>query len=224
MLRDTTLCVLSTLNILLFTFLGLNQGALREKLNYTLPTAKAAAEFETIISQLQQNLSTSTLKVEPSTPVQTHSYASLPHAQPSTLNPQPSLSFLAIPKIHLLAPVHSNTQKDQIQETLEKGIISLKDDLHPGQTILFGHSSDYTWNENPYSTIFTLLPILQAGDHIQILKENQTQEYIVEKTVITDPELTGLASEQGSEKLILSTCYPLGFTSQRFNVIATPTP
>ena len=58
---------------------------------------------------------------------------------------------------------------------------------------------------------------------IKIIKDRQAYEYIVEKSQITDQDLTGLIDNSNlTHQLILSTCYPIGFYNKRFNIVASP--
>ncbi len=130
--------------------------------------------------------------------------ANIPNQQPVTSNQL--TTFLLIPSINVIAP---------IQSSLERGVVAWNN-------VLFGHSSDYPWNSNPYGTIFTLLPKMKKGDHFTLLTGKEKLQYLVTGTSITDPQLTGLVSKNSDKnELILSTCYPIGFSNQRFNVKAT---
>lgn len=156
---------------------------------------------------------------------------SLFNAPPSTTQifAPTSPRFLVIPKLNLISPVSENHEgrKESALTHLMQGVIAINGFIPPqenGQTVILGHSSDYPWRNNPYSTIFTLLPQLKPGDEIKILEGNRNVLYQVKRTMITDDKLTGLLTEAtSSNELILSTCYPIGFFSQRFNVVATPT-
>ena len=90
------------------------------------------------------------------------------------------------------------------------------------QTIIFGHSSDYSWNQNPYGSIFALLPQLELGDEILLELNNQKLIYKVEEKIQTDPSLTEIINRpKKGQQIILSTCYPIGFFSERLNIIAS---
>lgn len=202
-LRDLAICLLATANILLFSFIGLNHEAFQKLISYE---HRSDQDLEQIFQNTQNLLAVN--------------FASL--------NNQQKKSFLSIPKINLIAPI-AYEQKESIEQVeggLSRGIISLSRFIHPGEignNILFGHSSDYPWNKNPYGTIFTLLPKLSKGDRIDIINGDKTYSYIVQKTQITDSTLSRLIDNPSNpNQLILSTCYPIGFFSKRFNVVAIP--
>lgn len=137
-------------------------------------------------------------------------------------------TILSIPAINVSAPIifHDHLSSEEAQKKLEQGAISLNNFIPPskaGQNIIFGHSSDYPWRHNEYANLFTLLPQLKPGDLIMIGNEQYLYKYVVEKTVISSTDLDGVIEENPADNaLILTTCYPIGFFSKRFNVIAKP--
>lgn len=197
MIKDLTICVLSSLNILIFLFIGFNHDAFEKVNAYKQTDSK---NFETGVSRLQENIKKQNKRLARKSPEQI---------------------YLSIPKINLLTPV--NFQNNN--QGLEKGAVSLTSFItpeKPGQNILFGHSSDYPWSQNPFGTVFTLLPKLEPNDEINIIRGRKTYIYKISKTEITDPNLTGLIKKTASNELVLSTCYPIGFFNKRFNVVAVP--
>ena len=215
MLRDLLICVLSSCNILIFSFIGLNYEAFEKVTHFEVQNVQAALEFDQITLDLQQSLMQKKAVVK-----RNHrSLGSQPRTAGQNSQPRTAGQYLVIPKIHLIAPI---TSGEDIDQALQQGVLAVQAN-HSSQTILFGHSSDYPWNRNPYSTIFTLLPKLEPGDNIEIIRGEETLAYTVQKTSVTDPQLSGLVGNFNSEnQLILSTCYPIGFYSKRFNVIASP--
>ncbi|MGE3340502.1 MAG: sortase [Candidatus Altimarinota bacterium] len=212
MIKDLLICVFSSLNILLFSFIGLNYEAFK-KVNHYQAAAKEFPEFDHLVWNIIHRLGKPVPSQNPETlrgSVETTTTKSL---------------FLSIPKLNILSPIYLPQNSEAIDESLQKGIVSLTPFLkpeHPGQNILFGHSSDYPWNNNPFGTIFTLLPKLENGDEILITRGEELVRYQVLSTSITDPQLSGLVGNTDQHQLILSTCYPIGFFSKRYNVIATP--
>lgn len=213
MIKDLIICVLSSLNILMFSFIGLNYEAFK-KVNHYRAAAQEFPEFDRLVWDITQRLSSS----EPLT--------ASSESQKSNVINEKTFIYLSIPKLNLLSPVEYAKNPETVNEYLQKGIISLTPFLTPeipGQNVLFGHSSDYPWNNNPFGTIFTLLPQLQSGDEILITRGQELIRYQVRSSSITDPQLSGLLRKSHQHELILSTCYPIGFFSKRFNVIAVPT-
>lgn len=137
---------------------------------------------------------------------------------------------ILIPKIGANAPVIANvdpSDETAFKPILEKGIAHAKGSVFPGMpgnTYLFAHSTDNWWNVGRYNAVFYLLKELQPGDEIVVFFENERHDYIVESTVIKDPEDTSFLKEaqNGPERLILQTCWPPGTTWKRLYVIAVP--
>lgn len=192
--RDAGICFLASLNILIFTFIGLNQEAFQKIRAYEV--RPASLSFDEMVVSIQRHISRTSMSSAP---------------------------VVSIPKISVHAPLVELNSFSSIDEGLRQGIVSLSafspTDEKPA--IVYGHSSDYPWNQNPFSTVFTLLPKLEIGDSITIQKNQQIYHYRVEKTLITDEHLTGLNQAVKKNDLVLSTCYPIGFFSKRFNVIAS---
>ncbi|MDZ4216975.1 MAG: sortase, partial [Candidatus Gracilibacteria bacterium] len=167
MTKDLIICTLSSLNILLFSFIGFNYEAF-QKLNTYQTAAKAFPNFDHIAWEIIHDLSATTSAHQETT------------TDPDP-RPEPSV-LISIPRLNLLAPIKQTGNPENITQTLEQGVLSLQT-FNPsepsGQTILFGHSSDYPWKNNPFGTVFTLLPKLQPGDEILITKNHQVTRYTV---------------------------------------------
>lgn len=213
MIKDLIICVLSSLNILMFSFIGLNYEAFK-KVNHYLAVTQEFPKFDHLVWNITHRISTS------------ESLTTASKNQEQISNNEETSIYLSIPKLNLLSPVEYAKNPETVNEYLQKGIISLTPFLTPeipGQNVLFGHSSDYPWNNNPFGTIFTLLPQLQSGDEILITRGEELIRYQVRSSSITDPQLSGLLRKSQQHELILSTCYPIGFFNKRYNVIAVPT-
>ncbi len=224
-MRDLLLCFIITLNLMIYGFISLNYGAFQQVISY-----KGKG--------LEKSHKPSSLDPKPSTP---DSRDPKPPASSLKLSSK-SLTLhsskeasnswqgnLSIPILGIESPIQHQpeTSVSDIQNILEEGLMSLSPFIPPSQDermIIFGHSSDYRWKENPYSNIFALLPQIRVGDSISMTHHNQKFAYRVKKTQITSPDLHELIQEKPQHnELILSTCYPIGFFSQRFNVVAVPT-
>ncbi|GEM_PF-3655603 len=200
MLKDLTICVLASLNLLIFSFIGLNGEAFAKMMTYEKSSHETMISFEESVSRIQEHLA---------------SRKEMNELEPITYNLQPK-TYLLIPSLNIISPIQDVGREEAFGNALQQGVVRWNN-------ILFGHSSDYPWNSNPYGTIFTLLPKIKKGDHITLLRGKEKLQYLVTDTAITDPQLKGLVSKiSDKNKLILSTCYPIGFSSQRFNVVATP--
>jgi len=220
MLRDLTICLLSSLNVLIFSFVLLNSQAFHKVEAFTDSKPLTMVTFDQVTGQIQQSLVKNQINrlKKSHHVVQTQDLASLPV----------TTATLSISKINVLSPIvfHESLSSEEAQQKLEHGAISLSPFIPPsqkGQTVIFGHSSDYPWRHNEYATLFTLLPRLIPGDIISITSDRNRFLYEVDRTQITDTDLTGLIEPSPeSNELILSTCYPIGFFSKRFNVVAKP--
>ena len=230
MTKDLLITFLSCLNILIFSFIGLNSQAFHQVITYQIPDSKAYFEFDQVLAQVQRDLKENQ-KIIPSKNLKKlpEDKATITPPQEENNNPgsqAPINGYLAVPKLNILAPLAFSQNANTVKEKLQEGVISLSDFTPPpqnGQTIVFGHSSDYSWNNNDYATVFTLLPKLENGDEIKVITETESFIYTVKKSLITGADLSGLTTALPSEnQLILSTCYPIGFFSKRFNIIATP--
>lgn len=205
-MKDGFIVILCILNISIYSFIGLNYEAFQQVISYQADSTNTTSE-QTL------PLSSSITKILHSSPL---------------LKPQASWSgTLSIPKLNITSPVNfpGNESSLSAEEWLKKGVLSISP--HPlqnktSQTIIFGHSSDYSWNQNPYGSIFALLPQLELGDEILLELNNQKLIYKVEEKIQTDPSLTEIINRpKKGQQIILSTCYPIGFFSERLNIIAS---
>lgn len=198
MLRDLLICIFASLNILIFSFLGIHEEALRILLQE--PPAKILSISAESILQMQ------------------HALQGLPKRISSS---SPSLE---IPIIAVRAPLLEGTSPQDISKMLTRGALTLSPFLPPpekGRTVIFAHSSDYPWKENPYATLFMRLPNLHIGDKIIVHHDEKKYSYQITKTLITDASLSPLLSEKNTEnQIVLSTCYPVGLFNKRYSVIA----
>lgn len=219
MLKDLLICFFASCNILIFSFLGLNYEAFAKVWQFKAGVVVENPTVEDMVNQWQQSAFAKSQDAS--------SFNTI--ASTDTTVSATSPRFLVIPRLNLISPVSENHEggKETALSHLMQGVIAVNGFVPPqenGQTVILGHSSDYPWRNNPYATIFTLLPQLKPGDEIKILEGNRNVLYQVQRTMITDDKLTGLLTDANStNELILSTCYPVGFFSQRFNVVATPT-
>lgn len=83
-----------------------------------------------------------------------------------------------------------------------------------GHTVLSGHRD----------TVFTGLDELGPGDKLEVHYNDETFEYEITKTWITDPDDRTVIVEKEEPTLTLTTCYPfdyIGFAPDRYIVQAT---
>lgn len=127
-----------------------------------------------------------------------------------------AIAILRIPKLHLEVPVLDGT--DAI--TLNRGVGRIRGTALPGQggnIAIAGHRDGF----------FRGLKDIHAGDEIELLAAQRTDIYIVDRTVIVDPDDTSVLENGATPALTLVTCYPfhyIGNAPRRFVVEASLKP
>lgn len=139
-------------------------------------------------------------------------------------NPQFSL---VIPKIGVNSAVLANVNpadEQEYRQALKQGLAHAAGTYFPGQNgsiYIFGHSSDYFWNQTDSASIFYLLKELEPGDRINLFYQGQNHVYqVAEKKIVSPDSLEYLRPTAGEEKLILQTCWPPATTWQSLLVLA----
>lgn len=135
---------------------------------------------------------------------------------------------LKITSLGIEAPVVyvEESSEAAFQAGLQNGIVHFPGTAlpgEPGNTYIFGHSSDYVWSSGEYKTVFALLPKIQPGDLIQISgADGRLFTYSVTGTIIVAPNETWVLDQYQKQvrMLTLQTSYPLGTAFRRFIVQA----
>jgi len=135
---------------------------------------------------------------------------------------------LAIPSLGIEAPIiyATGTSEAVFQSALKRGVVHYPGTALPGakgNTFIFGHSSDYVWNVNPYRNIFALLPQIKIGARILVSDPTgRLFEYRVTGTrIVPADDLQALRQgDKNIQTLTLQTSYPLGTALRRFLVQA----
>jgi LPXTG-site transpeptidase (sortase) family protein len=122
-----------------------------------------------------------------------------------------------------------STTEAGFQEALRQGVVHYPGTALPGQpgnSYLFGHSSDLPWSKGQYKTVFAKLPDIKNGDEIKV--SNQRGEafvYRVFETRIIDPKDTSVLAQDKSRRILsVQTSYPVGTAQKRFLAIAELAP
>lgn len=226
-MRDLLLCLCITANLLIYGFIGMNYGAFQKVMEYkrNVPNSQQLAS----IKDPKDLKDSKDLKEENPSIASLNTQTKILTLKSSQKKLKSWQGTVSIPSLNINAPLQHfpDTDIEKVQDLLSEGSISLTPFIPPSiakRMLIYGHSSDYRWKENPYSNLFALLPQIQIGETITLSHQNQNFHYTVKKTQITASDLKELISEEPQHnELILSTCYPIGFFSQRFNVIAVPT-
>ena len=121
-----------------------------------------------------------------------------------------AIAVLRIPKLNLEVPVLDGT--DAI--TLNRGVGRIRGTAFPGQRgniAIAGHRDGF----------FRGLKDIHAGDEIELLTAQRTEVYVVDRTVIVDPDDVSVLESGAKPALTLVTCYPfhyIGRAPRRFVV------
>ncbi len=137
---------------------------------------------------------------------------------------------LVIPKIGANSKVFPNvdpSREENYLPILKQGVAQAAGSALPdqdGTVYMFAHSTDNFWDVGLYNAVFYLLKDLSKGDGVTVFYNNKRFDYIVTKTIITNPGDIGYLTQSRAtdRQLILQTCWPPGTTWKRLLVIATP--
>lgn len=130
---------------------------------------------------------------------------------------------IQIPKLSITAPISLEVLNEEVVSKLAEGVVHFADTALPGQignTVIFGHSSDYPWSTGKYKTVFALLDKLAPGDEIIIPYKTQRYVYKVREQKVVKPTEVSVLARTPDARLTLITCYPVGSTRSRYIVIA----
>jgi LPXTG-site transpeptidase (sortase) family protein len=135
---------------------------------------------------------------------------------------------LSIPKLNMQVPLIFSKSPDNFDKDLEKGVIHYPGTALPGEkgiVYVSGHSSDFFWKKNEFSTVFAKINRLEAGDDIFVTVYDangkaQTFRYRVAFNKIYSPDDQTQFIDNSSAKLNLSTCWPIGTSKDRLVVTA----
>jgi len=136
---------------------------------------------------------------------------------------------LSIPKLGVKAPVIWSRTPDTFEEDLDNGLVHYPGTSLPGQvgvTYISGHSSNYAWRQSAYNHVFARLNELNPGDEffINLYRADDsmlTLRYIVYEKNKYKPDDQAQFLGTGDDSVVnLSTCWPLGTTSERYVVSA----
>jgi LPXTG-site transpeptidase (sortase) family protein len=155
-------------------------------------------------------------------------------AQPASNN-SPTVSaqippdpVINIPKINVSAPVvfaQSNIEAN-IQKDLESGVVHYAHTALPGQpgnSVIFGHSSNDWWEPGNFKFVFVLLDKLQVGDSFTVNYESKQYVYQVTETKVVEPTDLSVLAQTPDPQMTLITCTPPGTSWKRLVVKAKQT-
>lgn len=130
-----------------------------------------------------------------------------------------STPTLTIPKINVSTPVvfEPSVVEANVQKALESGVVHYGNTAEPGKpgnSVIFGHSSNDWDKPGNYKFIFVLLEKLAVGDTFTIDYQGTRYEYqIYDRKVVLATDI-GVVAPTAEPTATLITCWPTG-TSQR---------
>lgn len=139
-----------------------------------------------------------------------------------TVPPQP---LLVIPKLNVSVSIVFEDSRDNaaIEKALENGVIHYGGTSLPGQpgnTVIFGHSSNDWWQPGNYKFVFVLLDKLVPGDRFQINYNSKKYVYEVVGSRVVAPTDFSVVAPTADPSVTLITCTPPGTSWQRLAVAA----
>ena len=136
---------------------------------------------------------------------------------------------IAIPKIGAAAKIVPNVNpadEKEYREALQQGVAHSAKTGFPGgkeNIYLFAHSTNSLVNVERFNAIFYQLKELEKEDKIIIFFAGQKFTYLVLERLITEADdIKWINENDGTERLILQTCWPPGTSLRRLIVIAKP--
>lgn len=91
------------------------------------------------------------------------------------------------------------------------------------KTVMFGHSSGYSWDNSAYKTLLTQIDRLNEGDRIYVNYHEVGYVYqIYHKTIIPAAQDYMMIENEMANELVVFTCWPPKSIAQRYVVYAKP--
>jgi LPXTG-site transpeptidase (sortase) family protein len=135
-------------------------------------------------------------------------------------------NLLQIASLGIEAPIQypSAVTEDIFQAHLQAGVVHYPNTALPGQpgnTYIFGHSSDYVWAKGEYKNIFARLPEIEIGASITLTDQqgNRFTYTVKEKKAVSKDNVSVLQGQPNKHMVTLQTSYPLGTALRRYVVI-----
>lgn len=136
--------------------------------------------------------------------------------------PDPTIT---IPKLNVHAPViYENTRdENQVLNDLQSGVVHYQGTANPGQpgnSVIFGHSSEDWWVPGNYKFVFVLLDKLQPGDKFSVDYQSTRYVYEVTGSRVVEPTDLSVLDPTSTPTMTLITCTPPGTSWKRLVVTA----
>lgn len=177
--------------------------------------AVLALLFKAPIFLSQLNYFTHAQSAAPAAPASPEDQAVLVSADP----------VISIPKININAPVvyAASNLESSIQKDLQSGVVHYADTALPGQpgnSVIFGHSSNDWWEPGNFKFVFVLLDKLQVGDAYTVNYNSRQYVYQVTGTKVVLPTDLSVLAQTAEPTMTLITCTPPGTSWKRLVVTA----
>lgn len=135
---------------------------------------------------------------------------------------------LSIPRLNLAVDLIWSKDPADFETDLTRGVIHYPGTALPGQTgtiYVSGHSSDYIWKRDPMQSIFARINVLKPGDDVFVDVYGldgkvYNYRYQVAGSNIFKPDDQTQFIDNSTNKLNLSTCWPIGTSTNRIVVSA----
>lgn len=155
-----------------------------------------------------------------------------------SFNTLPPTNRLIIPRFNVDDPIviskYTNMKEfiyKNYNEELKEWVVKYPTTPEPGQswnTLIFGHTSQERWKENPYGMAFAHIAQIDMGDILQVVWKGQLYEYKVVDIQVKYPQHVNETymeyANLPKNYLTLMGCYPIGTAKQRILVIAEQIP
>lgn len=213
------------------------QAMLASVQNATLvKNTPVSEEIETTDTPEEVNLENTTEKIEMVKNKTYHSMDKLIHGSKNSVDMNieivPYENRIVIPKIWKNIPLLDVQNKtvenvkaleDIFMKELVNGIVRYPGSARPGEpgnSFIFGHSSNFPWLEWKYNDVFALMDNLSFWDEIIAYYGQQKYIYKVkEKKIIKPGDTSVLKRNNDISEISLMTCWPVGTTLNRMVVV-----
>lgn len=147
----------------------------------------------------------------------------LPTSVPSFNSLATKNNALVIDKISLDVPISWDVNTDLIIEKLKDGVVHYENTSRPGEggnIFIVGHSSNYSWVNSQYNSVFALLDKLIRGDQVSIYYNSKKYTYEVVDQKVVNAKNVEIIDNTNEEMLTLMTCWPVGTSLNRLVIQA----
>lgn len=135
---------------------------------------------------------------------------------------------LSVPKLNMSVPLIWSKDPADFEKDLTQGVIHYPGTALPGirgTVYVSGHSSDYIWKRDPMQNVFTKINFLKPGDDVFVDVYGldgkvYNYRYQVTGSHIYKPDDQTQFIDEATNKLNLSTCWPIGTSTNRIVVSA----